>query len=204
MLAPFPAGADPLTAGRPERAPQVLTNSWGCPGVEGCDLDSLRPAIAGLRAAGIFFAAAAGNSGPSCRTVADPPAPYTETFTVGAVDEDGVVTSFSSRGPTPDGRVKPDIMAPGANVLSAMPDDTYGPLDGTSMATPHVAGVVALMWSANPKLIGNIGTTERILRETATRAQPGLSEPACGAPENIVGAGLVNAYAAVAAAQKAA
>ena len=142
------------------------------------------------------------DSGPSCRTVADPPAPYTETFTVGAVDEDGVVTSFSSRGPTPDGRVKPDIMAPGANILSALPDDTYGPLDGTSMATPHVAGVVALMWSANPKLIGDIGTTERILRETATQAQPGLSEPVCGAPQNIVGAGLVNAYAAVAAAQK--
>jgi subtilisin family serine protease len=204
MLAPFPAGADPLTAGRPERAPQVLTNSWGCPGVEGCDLESLRPAVAGLRAAGIFFVAAAGNSGPSCRTVADPPAPYTETFTVGAVDEDGAVTGFSSRGPTPDGRVKPDIMAPGANVLSALPDDTYGPEDGTSMATPHVAGVVALMWSANPTLIGDIGTTERILRETATKAQPGLSDPACGAPQNTVGAGLVNAYAAVAAAQKAA
>jgi subtilisin family serine protease len=203
MLAPYPAGADPMTAGRPDRAPHILTNSWGCPGVEGCDLQSLRPAISALRAAGIFVAVAAGNTGPACGTVEDPPAPYRDAFTVGAVDRDGVVSNFSSRGPTPDGLVKPDVMAPGEEILSALPGGTYGRLDGTSMATPHVAGVVALMWSANPRLIGDIDTTERILRETATRAQPGLNEPVCPDPKDITGAGIVNAAAAVSAARSA-
>jgi subtilisin family serine protease len=203
MLAPYPAGADPLTAGRPERAAHVLTNSWGCPGEEGCDLDALRPAVAALRAAGIFFAAAAGNTGPSCGSVDDPPAPYRDTFTVGAVDADGVVAPFSSRGPTPDGVVKPDVLAPGVDVFSTMPDGTYAELSGTSMATPHIAGVVALMWSANARLIGDIPTTERILRETASPARVRPGEPACAVPQDITGAGLVDAAAAVAAARAA-
>ena len=65
------------------------------------------------------------------------------------------------------GRVKPDIAAPGVAVWSAFPGDSYAEFDGTSMAGPHVAGVVALMWSANPALIGDIERTETILRETA-------------------------------------
>jgi hypothetical protein len=197
MLAPYPSGADPFTAGRPERAPNVLTNSWGCPGTEGCDLNSLRPAIDALRAAGIFFAAAAGNEGPGCGTVDDPPAPYASAFTVGAVDAAGEISSFSSRGPTPDGRVKPDIVAPGERVLSATPRGTYAQFDGTSMATPHVAGVVALMWSANPRLIGDIEATERILRTTATPVSAPTDTPACPNSQDVTGAGLVNAEAAV-------
>jgi hypothetical protein len=59
------------------------------------------------------------------------------------------------------------------------------------------------MWSANPRLIGDIDTTERILRETATRAQPGLNEPVCPDPKDITGAGIVNAAAAVSAARSA-
>ena len=64
---PFPHGGDPFTDGRPERAPHVLTNSWGCPPIEGCDAGALRPATAALAAAGIFFVAAAGNTGPLLR-----------------------------------------------------------------------------------------------------------------------------------------
>jgi subtilisin family serine protease len=85
-------------------------------------------------------------------------------------------------------------------VLSALPGDGYGYLDGTSMATPHVAGVVALMYSANPKLIGNIQRTSEILRRTATP----ISMPnACGGLPDTVGAGEVNALAAVRAAEEA-
>lgn len=72
MLAPFPTGGDPFTDGRPERAPQVLTNSWGCPPIEGCDPAALRPATAALDAAGIFVVAAAGNTGPRCGSIEDP------------------------------------------------------------------------------------------------------------------------------------
>ncbi|MBY8873068.1 S8 family serine peptidase [Micromonospora sp. PLK6-60] len=200
MLAPFPAGGDPLTDGRPQRAPDVLTNSWGCPPVEGCDSGALRPATAALDAAGIMVVAAAGNSGPGCGTVADPPAPYADVLTVGAVDRQRQVTDFSSRGPTPAGEAKPDLVAPGAEVVSAMPGGGYAALDGTSMATPQVAGVVALMWSANPALVGDLARTRAILRETATPVASPAS-PGCGGVADVAGAGLVDAYAAVRAAR---
>ncbi|MEV1330268.1 S8 family serine peptidase [Micromonospora costi] len=205
MLAPFPRGGDPFTAGRPDRAPDILTNSWGCPGIEGCDAGVLRPATAALDAAGIFVAAAAGNTGPWCASIDDPPAPYPDVLTVGAVDAKDRVADFSSRGPAPGGAPKPDVLAPGVGVRSAMPGGGYGTLDGTSMATPQVAGVVALMWSANPSLVGDVDSTRRLLRETATPATPTYrsSDPvdACGGPADITGAGVVNAYAAVRAAR---
>ena len=125
---------------------------------------------------------------------------------MGAVDSDGALGSFSSRGPVTvdgSGRTKPDIVAPGVNVLSAFPQGSYEYADGTSMAGPHVAGVVALVWSANPSLIGRVAETEQILIETARPydvARFGL--PTCAAsdtlPNNAVGYGLVDAYAAVA------
>ncbi|MGC4894939.1 S8 family serine peptidase [Micromonospora sp. DT31] len=202
MLAPFPPGGNPLVDGRPERAPDVLTNSWGCPPLEGCDPAALRAATAALTAAGILVVAAAGNTGPSCRSIVDPPAPYPDVLTVGAVDRDRSVTDFSSRGPAPDGATKPDLVAPGAGVLSAMPGGGYATLDGTSMATPQVAGVVALMWSANPALLGDLDRTRAILRETATPVPPpGGRTDDCGGAANVSGAGLVNAYAAVRAAR---
>jgi subtilisin family serine protease len=137
--------------------------------------------------------------------VADPLAIYPDVLTVGATDETGSVASFSSRGPVDvdgSGRPKPEIVAPGADILSAMPGGTYGLMDGTSMAGPHVAGVVALMWSAQPRLIGDIERTEQILLQSA---QPYEGEPdPCGdgaGPSNQAGHGILNAYAAVRAAQ---
>ncbi|WP_433530104.1 S8 family serine peptidase [Micromonospora sp. CA-263727] len=201
MLAPFPPGGDPFTEGRPARAPEILTNSWGCPPIEGCDPRALLPATEALEAAGILVVAAAGNTGPYCDSVQDPPAPYPDVLTIGAVDEQRQVTDFSSRGPTPAGVAKPDLMAPGTDVLSAMPGGGYARLDGTSMAAPQVAGVVALMWSARPELVGDLDRTRRILRETATRVPAGQSRADdCGGAQNVVGAGLVDAYAAVGAA----
>jgi subtilisin family serine protease len=119
-------------------------------------------------------------------------------LTVGAVDRDERLAVFSSRGPVPGGG-KPDLVAPGAGVVSAMPGGGYATLDGTSMATPHVAGVVALMWSAQPALIGDVDTTGRLLRETARPVEID-DEPACGGGAALVGAGLVDAHAAVTAA----
>ncbi len=216
MLAPFPPGGDPLHAGDPSRAAHVLNNSWGCPLVEGCDALALQPAVAALRAAGIFVVASAGNSGPQCGSVADTIAIYDEVFTVGAVDENGNLIGFSSRGPvTADGsnRLKPDIVAPGGadfrypgsgrEVLSSTPGNTYARYSGTSMAGPHVVGTVALMWSANPALIGDIDRTEQLLRDTAAPYVGTVQDQPCEAgrlPTDGVGYGLLDAYAAVQAA----
>ncbi|MEV4618312.1 S8 family serine peptidase [Asanoa sp. NPDC049573] len=193
MLAPFPAGGDPFTAGRPARAPQVLTNSWGCPRIEGCDRRALEPAVHALDAAGIFVVASAGNTGPTCGSVTDPPATYAETFTVGSVDSSGTLADHSSRGPD-----KPDLVAPGVDVVSALPGGRYGALTGTSMAGPHVAGVVALLWSARPALVGDVAKTREILRSTAAPVQVGDVGPCT--PAQAAGAGLVDASAALAAA----
>jgi subtilisin family serine protease len=202
MLAPFPLGGDPFTQGKPQLAADVLNNSWGCPQIEGCDATALQPAVAALRAAGVFVVASAGNEGPGCETVRHPIALYGEVFSVGAINDAGHLASFSSRGPVTvdgSGRTKPDIVAPGVAVLSALPGNSYGRFDGTSMAGPHVAGVVALVWSANPALRGDIDRTEALLRQTAQPYRGPL--PACvldhGAPNNGAGYGIIDAYAAV-------
>lgn len=169
MLAPFPLGGDPFEDGDPTRGAHVLNNSWGCPADEGCDPGSLEPAVDALAAAGLFVVASAGNDGPGCSSLENPIAIYDSAFTVGAVDALGNLAEFSSVGPvTSDGsgRTKPDIAAPGVAIWSAYPGGTFFGSDGTSMAGPHVAGVVALMWSANPTLIGDIERTEAILRRS--------------------------------------
>jgi len=205
MLAPFPQDGDPLADGRPELGAHVINNSWGCPDIEGCDPGALVDAVRALRAAGVFVVVSAGNEGDRCGSIRSPLALYDEAFSVGAVDSRGALAFFSSRGPVTvdgSGRTKPDILAPGVDVISAFPDSTYSIASGTSMAGPHVAGVVALMWSANPDLIGDIERTEQILIETARPydyAQHGV--PTCGdvdqRPNNAVGYGIVDAYAAV-------
>jgi hypothetical protein len=199
MLAPWPQGGNPLHAGDPARAAHVLNNSWGCPPLEGCDPTVLQPAVTALRDAGIFVVVSAGNSGlGGCGTVNAPLATYADVFSVGAIDEGNDLAEFSSRGPvTVDGsnRPKPDIVAPGVGVWSAFPNNTYAKHEGTSMAGPHVAGAVAVLWSANPALIGDIARTEQILRETA-RKDIGLANSECGR-ENLIGAGRLDVYAAV-------
>ena len=200
MLAPFPQKGNPLTAGDPTQAAHVLNNSWGCPPLEGCDANALKPAVDALRAAGIFVVASAGNDGPQCETVSAPIALYDSAFSVAALDQFGNLADFSSRGPVSvDGsrRLKPDIAAPGVDVFSSLPGGTYGENSGTSMAGPHIVGVVALLWSAQPSLIGDIERTEQLMTQTAfnytgTSLQTGNCED-----RNGVGFGRVNGYEAV-------
>jgi len=209
MLAPFPQGGDPFHDGDPALGAQVSNNSWGCPPMEGCDAEALRPAAQALRAAGIFLAVSAGNEGPGCATVDSPLALYQAVFSVGASDRSGNVAGFSSRGPVTvdgSGRIKPDILAPGVEILSAAPEDTYAIFSGTSMSGPHVAGVVALMWSANPDLVGDIQRTEQILEQSAqpyTGAVPNCPE-ASQVPSSVYGYGMLDAYQAVQSALQAA
>ncbi len=201
MLAPFPIGGDPFKDGDPTQAAHVMNNSWGCPALEGCDPNALVVAADNLRHAGIFVVVSAGNDGPECETVASPLALYDSVFSVGAVDQFGNIADFSSRGPVTvdgSGRVKPDIVAPGVDVFSSLPDGTYGTNSGTSMAGPHIVGVVALIWSAQPELIGDIDATEQLI---ITTAQP-YTGTAFGCfsgdrPSNAYGFGVVDVYEAV-------
>jgi subtilisin family serine protease len=203
MLAPYPQNGDPFRDGDPTQSAMVLNNSWGCPDIEGCDPESLAAAVNALKAAGIFVVASAGNSGDAgCGSVQDPPAIYASAYSVGAIDEKGNLASFSSLGPVSvDGsnRVKPDILAPGVDVLSTFPGNTYQVESGTSMAGPHIVGVVALIWSANPTLIGDIDRTTSIL-DQSTKAYKG-QYPACvnsaAKPNDAAGWGVVDAYQAV-------
>jgi subtilisin family serine protease len=202
MLAPFPQGGNPFKDGDPTRAAHVLNNSWGCPTLEGCAPNTLKAAADNLRAAGIFVVVSTGNDGPNCETINAPLALYDSIFSVGAIDQKGNMADFSSRGPVTvdgSGRMKPDIVAPGVDILSSLPGGTYGKNSGTSMAGPHLVGVVALLWSANPALIGDIDRTEQILIETV---QPYTGSTAQGCfkgtqPNAAYGYGVVDAYAAV-------
>ena len=121
--------------------------------------DPLSLAVDAATARGCLVVAAAGNSGPDASSVGAPAAART-ALAVGAIARAGQVTQFSSRGPTADGRSKPDLVAPGEGIISCRArssagqtiDGYYTPSSGTSMAAPHVAGAAALLLQANPNL----------------------------------------------------
>ncbi|MFF1589760.1 S8 family serine peptidase [Streptomyces sp. NPDC058286] len=193
MLAPTDAdGENP----RPDLAPDVINNSWGS--------DSLdtwyQTMVQAWRDAGIFPAFSNGNSGPTCDTAGSPGA-YTHTYASGAFDSDNKIADFSSRGPGVNGTVKPNISAPGVNVRSAAPGGGYVAKSGTSMASPHTAATVALVWSAAPSLRGDVAATEDLLNKSAID----VDATSCGgtaAFNNIYGEGRLDAYAAVGAAPR--
>ena len=147
---------------RPDLRPHIVNNSWS--GGSG-DL-FFQSTVQAWVAAGIFPAFANGNSGPSCGTVTSP-GDYPESYGVGAYDISNTIAFFSSRGPSVLGGIKPNISAPGVNVRSSVPGNGYDIFSGTSMATPHVAGSVALLWSASAVLLGDVASTRALLDQTA-------------------------------------
>jgi len=195
----------------PALSADITSNSWACDpdyGEIGCEVPTaLVTATQALRDAGIMVIAAAGNSGSACNTVNLAPATLDQAFTIGATNSSDTIAGFSSRGPSIlTGRLKPDVVAPGVGVRSALAGsiNSYGWLNGTSMATPHVAGVAALVWSAAPDLRGEVALTEDLLRRTArpltTTTQTCGGVPGTDVPNNTYGYGLVDALAAVKAA----
>jgi hypothetical protein len=149
----------------------------------------------------MFPAFASGNDGPGCSS-ADSPADYSESYAVGAHDSANQIASFSSRGSTALGGLKPNISAPGVNIRSSVPGGGYGVSNGTSMATPHVSGAVALIWSAAPSLRGDVAGTRALLDQTAVDTE----DLTCGGTRennNVFGEGRLDVLAAVTLAPRA-
>jgi subtilisin len=141
---------------------------------------TFRDAIAAARKAGITLVCAAGNNGPGPNTVGYP-AKFPEAVAVAATDENDEIATFSARGK------EITVAAPGVNIKSTWPKRRYKTTSGTSMASPHVTGVVALMLEADPSLTPS--EIKAVLQSTAARL-PDLK------PEE-QGAGMINAASAI-------
>ena len=158
-----------------------------------------------LVAAGLVVVAAAGNLGRARYLTADgdvdegyravsitDPGNADAVITVGATHRSDPhaygVSYFSSRGPTGDGRQKPDLVAPGEKILSTVPGDREERMDGTSMAAPHVSGAAALLLSRHPELAGRPREVKRLLLASAIDL---------GRERHFQGAGLLDVLAAL-------
>ncbi|MGE5414752.1 MAG: S8 family serine peptidase, partial [Syntrophomonadaceae bacterium] len=175
LLAPTDSNGDNP---RLDLGADVINNSWTCPPSEGCtDPEVLRGVVEAVRAAGVAVVFAAGNDGsmaaggPQCFTVTQAPAIYAAALSVGATSIDDTLATFSSVGPvTADGsdRIKPDLTAPGVSLRTAAPGGAYdSAFSGTSGAAPQVSGSIALLWSAEPGLRGDVDRTEQQLELAA-------------------------------------
>lgn len=182
--------------------PDVVQNSWGIDARFGYDYQDCdyrwQTAIENCEAAGVVVTFSAGNEGPSPQTHRSPAnicKTPTTNFSVGAVDCENYgwpypIASFSSRGPSDcDGvTIKPEVVGPGVYVYSSYPGGSYARMSGTSMAGPHVAGVVALMRQANPN--ADVQTIKTVLMSTAR-------DLGTAGEENTYGWGIIDAYEAV-------
>jgi len=187
----------------PAKAPDAVNNSWG---YWGGGNNLFRTAINNLQAAGTAVEVSAGNEGPGCQTLRSP-GDYHEVLTTGSVNHaapfPGTLTGFSSRGPSvlDPGYYFPDIMAPGENVRSSLPNNQYAYWSGTSMAGPHATALIGLMWSACPAMQGMVEETYDIIKATAAPLT-GQGGSNCGGdytngPNNDWGYGTIDAVAAV-------
>ena len=187
----------------PSKAPVAVSNSWYCSiSLEGCSQGILYRTVQNVVAAGIVPVVAAGNAGPFCGSVGNdgPPAQYPQSYTVGATTPENGLASFSSRGPaTIPGHtlIKPDIVAPGEDVRSAWPPEGYAINSGTSLSTPHIAGVIALIYAAKPSLIGHVAATENLIDRTALHIGSSECSSSGTYPNNLFGYGFVRAAEAV-------
>jgi subtilisin family serine protease len=182
---------------QPSLAPHVIGNSYGCTPQEGCSSSSLNVAVNNVLTAGIFMSVSAGNSGPSCSSISEPPAIVPGVCMVGALGyNSNSIASFSSRGPVA-GRVGPTLAAPGSSVTSAYPTNAYATLSGTSMSSPAVTGAIPLLWQARPSLVRNIPATMAALSRGCQPLASTLCQSPSSGPNNVFGSGLLNIYASI-------
>ena len=140
--------------GNPALAPNIVNNSWGSDFGASTEFEA---DVQALLDAGIYTVFSAGNNGPSAGTVGSPGS-FTISFAVGATTSDDEIANFSSRGPSPWGQVKPEVSAPGKDILSSLPGGGYGNKDGTSMAAP---ARVRVGCAAHPGIAGALHEFER-------------------------------------------
>ena len=181
-------GADLMTASLGYRAFYDDPDSFAyAPGDLDGDTAVTTRAVDDLVALGVVAVTSAGNAGPDPSTLLTP-ADADSVITVAAVDSLGQVAPFSSRGPTADGRTKPDVAARGVLTLWAetATSDPYTSVNGTSLAAPLVAGAAALVLEAHPDW--GPGQVREALRTTASQAT---------APDDAMGWGIVRAHDAV-------
>ena len=176
--------------------PRVIVNSW-------YNEDNFESAILAWKKAGIVAVFAAGNTGPSCSTIREP-ADLDGVLTVGASLPWDDITEFSSRGPTRQGKIKPDLVAPGLSIVTpaSTGDCDMEMSSGTSIAAPIVAGSVALLLQVFPNL--SLDDIRRILLESASKyLQPLETAKTCGGishdtlPNNLFGHGRLDIARAV-------
>ncbi len=178
------------------KSPDIINNSWGGGPGDPFFLDMVDT----WRAAGIVPVFASGNPGPECGAGGSP-GDYLSAYSVGATDINDVIAEFSGRGPSAFGKVNPNVSAPGVNVLSSVPGNAYAAFSGTSMATPHTVGTLALVMSSDVTLIGQVDAVTNIVSQTAMD----IIDSSCGGdesgdPNNVYGDGRIDAAAAVAVA----
>jgi bacillopeptidase F len=177
---------DPATSDTPD----VVNNSWGLASNYGVCIMEFENDIRVLKAADIAVVFSAGNGGPGLFSSLSP-ANYQESFSIGATDMNNVIAGFSSRGPSAcDGSTYPGIVAPGVNIKTSdltfggVFPDSYVTVDGTSIAAPHVSGVMALLLSAFPGL--QVSELEAALKTSST-------DLGAGGPDSDYGYGLIDA-----------
>ncbi|SDG65503.1 Carboxypeptidase regulatory-like domain-containing protein [Sinosporangium album] len=176
---------------RPDLAPHVVNNSWTVTEINAW----YKPVIDTWTAAGIFPVFASGNANATCNTAGSPGADV-DAYSVGAFDINNAIANFSKRGAGEKGEIKPNIAAPGVDIRSALPGNGYGLKSGTSMASPHVAATVALLWAAAPALKRDVAATRELLDRTAVD----VDDRSCGgtaAKNNVWGEGRLDAHRAL-------
>lgn len=177
------------------KAPRIVSNSWG--GGQGEDWYSA--VVDAWVKADIVPVFANGNNGPQC-TTAHSPGDYPNVIGVGSTTSTDSLSSFSSKGPSVLGRMKPDISAPGQRVRSSWntSDTDFATISGTSMATPHVTGAIALLLSAKPTL--TIDDIKVLLYTTTDQTGLNATNFTCGGtsdavwPNNQWGHGRLNVF----------
>ncbi|MFC8616013.1 S8 family serine peptidase [Micromonospora purpureochromogenes] len=173
------------------KRPNIINSSWGT--TEPSNDPFMEDITLAWTASGIFGSWSNGNNGPGCQTSGSPGS-RTSNYSVGAYDVNNNIASFSSRGSGQDDGIKPNISAPGVNVRSSVPGSLYASFNGTSMAAPHLAGAVALLWSAAPGLVGDVNATRALLDNTAVDKE----DLQCGGTaddNNVYGEGRLDALA---------